>query len=150
MYPNIRCSRFILLGFDSRGGGGLIGPATPCWINCPNHPFPALSLPESTLPRQPADVKPAAGGGGRERRQQLVSPPIARFGSRSNSKVDPQGGGPGKAFLVAVAAPQLCLSRFSFQLTVEMFDYLECELNLFLSGKPSRPPTPAVPPAVFV
>lgn len=24
---------------------------------------------------------------------------------------------------------------FSFQLTVEMFDYLECELNLFLGGK---------------
>lgn len=28
-----------------------------------------------------------------------------------------------------------CSSSFSFQLTVEMFDYLECELNLFLGGK---------------
>ncbi len=29
----------------------------------------------------------------------------------------------------------LYLLPFSFQLTVEMFDYLECELNLFLGGK---------------
>lgn len=27
------------------------------------------------------------------------------------------------------------LNTYSFQLTVEMFDYLECELNLFLGGK---------------
>lgn len=27
------------------------------------------------------------------------------------------------------------LNTCSFQLTVEMFDYLECELNLFLGGK---------------
>lgn len=27
------------------------------------------------------------------------------------------------------------LPPLSFQLTVEMFDYLECELNLFLGGK---------------
>lgn len=36
-------------------------------------------------------------------------------------------------------APQPSSSLFpSFQLTVEMFDYLECELNLFQTGKPPR------------
>lgn len=39
-------------------------------------------------------------------------------------------------------------ASFSFQLTVEMFDYLECELNLFLNGKLFW--LWSLPPAVFV
>lgn len=29
----------------------------------------------------------------------------------------------------------LLFMNYSFQLTVEMFDYMECELNLFLTGE---------------
>lgn len=95
-------------------------------MNSSNPSIPALSSPESTLPRQPADVKQTAGRGRRERRQQLVSLLSAILKLVSSDRAEP-------------VEPHLCLSRFSFQLTVEMFDYLECELNLFLSGKLFRP-----------
>lgn len=39
------------------------------------------------------------------------------------------------AFSVSEKEVNYVFFSCSFQITVEMFDYLECELNLFLGGK---------------
>lgn len=47
--------------------------------------------------------------------------------------------------MLALGASALFLLGSSFQLTVEMFDYLECELNLFQTGESLPPIWPRLP-----
>lgn len=60
--------------------------------------------------------------------------PARPCGVASGNGLRPMGG-------CGDASQQFASFFLSFQLTVEMFDYLECELNLFQTGKPLCCPT---------